>query len=66
MTGHEAQALAIWTILMTLDVDHVAHGECGEGLDAALRLINDVHYRMGRCYEHQGKAELAAASYEKY
>jgi tetratricopeptide (TPR) repeat protein len=66
MTGHEQQALAIWTILLTLDVEEVAYGECGEGMDAALRLINDVHYRIGRCYQHQGKQDLAIQSFEKY
>jgi tetratricopeptide (TPR) repeat protein len=66
MNGQASQALAIWTIMLGLDLDDVAHGECGEGMDSALRLINDAHYRMGRCYQHLGKTAQASESYEKY
>src|SRR5215203_4268367 len=47
MNGQESQALAIWTILLGLDLEEIAHGDCGEGMDQAMRLINDVHYRVG-------------------
>jgi len=66
MNAQESEALAIWTILLSLDLDEVAHGECSEGMDQALRLMNDVHYRMGRCYEHLGRHDLASESFEKY
>jgi tetratricopeptide (TPR) repeat protein len=66
MTGKETAAVAIWTLLLDLDPDEIANGECGEGMDWALQLINDVHYRMGRYFEHKGRDSLARASYDKY
>lgn len=66
MNGQESSALAIWTILLGMDMEDVAYGECSEGMDWALQLINDVHYRMGRCYMHLGEKDLARVSFEKY
>jgi len=66
MNGQESAALAIWTILLGMDMEEVAYGECSEGMDWALQLINDVHYRMGRYFQHKGKEQLARASFEKY
>jgi predicted Zn-dependent protease len=66
MTGHEDAALVIWTMLLQKEPEEVAYEECGEGMDWALQLLNDVHYRMGRYYEWKGITELARVSYEKY
>jgi tetratricopeptide (TPR) repeat protein len=66
MCGREEAALAIWILLLDMDVEKVAYGECDEGMDWALQLLNDVHYRMGRYYEWKGKPEQARISYEKY
>jgi hypothetical protein len=66
MSGREDAALAIWILLLNMDVEQVAYGECGEGMDWALQLLNDVHYRMGRYYEWKREKELAFASYSKY
>jgi tetratricopeptide (TPR) repeat protein len=66
MSGREVAALTIWTLLLDMDVEQVAYGECGEGMDWALQLLNDVHYRMGRYYEWNDKPEQARVSYEKY
>jgi tetratricopeptide (TPR) repeat protein len=66
MSGQEASALAIWTLLLNMDLEQVAYGECGEGMDWALQLVNDVHYRMGRYFQWSGQPELARASFEKY
>jgi tetratricopeptide (TPR) repeat protein len=66
MSGREPAALAIWTILLNTELPEVAYGECGEGMDWALRLINDVHYRMGRLFQRRGDLALARASFEKY
>ncbi len=51
MNGREDAALVIWTILRDMDLEEVAYGECGEGMDWALQLLNDVHYRVGRYYQ---------------
>jgi tetratricopeptide (TPR) repeat protein len=66
MSGREDSALAIWTILLDMDLEQVAYGECGEGMDWALQLINDVHYRIGRYYQWKEDHERAAASFTKY
>jgi tetratricopeptide (TPR) repeat protein len=66
MSGREDAALAIWTLLLDMDVEKVAYGECGEGMDWALQLLNDTHYRVGRYYEWKGDAERAGVSYRKY
>jgi tetratricopeptide (TPR) repeat protein len=66
MNGQESAALAIWTLLLGMDLDDVANGECSEGMDWAMQLINDVHYRTGRYYERNGQVELALVSFEKY
>ncbi len=66
MSGRESAALAIWTILLDMDLEEVAYGECGEGMDWAMQLINDVHYRMGRYFQWKGQDDQASASFEKY
>lgn len=66
MCGQEDSALAIWTILLGMDLEDVAYGECSEGMDWALQLINDVHYRMGRYYQWKENPEQARISFEKY
>lgn len=66
MCGHGDAALAIWTLLLSMDLEEVAYGECAEGMDWALQLINDVHYRMGRYYQWKKDPERARVSFEKY
>jgi tetratricopeptide (TPR) repeat protein len=62
MTGRESAALAIWTTLLRMDLEDIAYGEHGEGMDWALQLVNDVHYRVGRYYQRVGEKRLAAES----
>jgi hypothetical protein len=66
MAGRESAALAIWTILLDMDLEEIAYGECGEGMDWAMQLVNDVHYRMGRYFQWKGEEKQARASFEKY
>ena len=66
MTGREHSALAIWTLLQDMELEDVAYGECSEGMDWAMQLVNDVHYRMGRYYQWKGNKELARVSFGKY
>jgi tetratricopeptide (TPR) repeat protein len=44
MAGRASAALTIWTALLNIDLDTVAYGEHGEGMDWALQLVNDVHF----------------------
>src|SRR5947209_3165974 len=48
MSGQEDAARNVWTVLLSTDLEEIAYGDCGEGMDGALRLVNDVHYRLGR------------------
>lgn len=66
MTDQESAALAIWNLLLAMDLAEVADGDCGEGMDMAMRLLNDVHFRIGRYYQWKGEPELARLSFEKY
>jgi tetratricopeptide (TPR) repeat protein len=66
MSGSEDAALAIWTLILNNDLEEVAYGECGEGMDWAMQLLNDVHYRIGKYYQHKGQNDLARISFEKY
>jgi tetratricopeptide (TPR) repeat protein len=66
MCGCGAAALAIWTSILSMEVEEVAFGEHGEGMEWALQLINDVHFRVGRYYQSIGRQELAAEAFGKY
>lgn len=66
MAGRMSGALTIWTALLSLDVETIAFGEHGEGMDWALQLVNDVHFRMGRAYQALGENTLAQQSFAKY
>jgi len=66
MNGRSEAALAIWTLLLEMDMEQVAYGECSEGMDWALQLINDVHYRVGSYHLWKGQEEQARISFDKY
>jgi tetratricopeptide (TPR) repeat protein len=66
MAGRGALALPIWIMLLRMEPEQVAYDDHGEGMEWALRLLNDVHYRIGRYYQWIGRNDLAAESYHKY
>lgn len=66
MCGRGESALAIWISLINMDLNEVAYGDHGEGMDSALQLINDVQYRIGRYYQSIGRDNLARDSFRKY
>ncbi len=66
MSGREDAALTIWTVLLGMDLEEVAYGECAEGMDWALQLINDIHCRVGRYYQWKQDPERARVWFEKY
>jgi tetratricopeptide (TPR) repeat protein len=66
MNDREDAALVIWTLLRTMDLEAIAYDECGEGMDWALQLVNDVHYRIARYYQWKEEHELARHSFAKY
>ena len=66
MNRQESAAFAIWTLLLSMDVEEVANAEGGEGMDWAMQLLNDVHYRVGKYYMRKGQREQAKVSFTKY
>jgi tetratricopeptide (TPR) repeat protein len=66
MCGREPSAFAIWTLLLEMDLEDVAYGECSEGMDWAMQLINDVHFKMGKYYDWKGDVSNARVSFKKY
>jgi tetratricopeptide (TPR) repeat protein len=66
MTGQEQAAAAVWMLLLNMDLEEVAFGDCGEGMEWALQLVNDAQYRLARYYQWEGDHERARASFQKY
>jgi tetratricopeptide (TPR) repeat protein len=66
MRGEESSALAIWSLLLARDPEEIANEPCGEGIEWAMQLINDVHYRVARYYQRKEEPEMARTSFEKY
>jgi tetratricopeptide (TPR) repeat protein len=66
MSGQESSALAIWTVLRNMDLEDIAYGDCSEGMDWAMQLVNDVNFRIGRYFQWKQEPELARASFQKY
>jgi tetratricopeptide (TPR) repeat protein len=66
MTDREDAAAAIWLLILNHDFDRIAGDDCGEGPEAAMRLLNDVHYRLGRYYQWRNQRDLARQSFGKY
>jgi tetratricopeptide (TPR) repeat protein len=66
MSGQEDAARNVWTVLLNSDLEEIAYGDCGEGMDHAMRLLNDVHYRLGRYYLWKKEPQLTRTSFEKY
>lgn len=66
MVGREQEALAMWQDLLDADLEEIAHGDHGEGMDWAMQLINDVHFRMGRCRQSLKQWGPARQSLRKY
>ncbi len=59
MLEREKEALRIYRSLLRKGVRRIAHGQCGEGIRVAKRLVTDVHYRMAGCYRDLGRRDLA-------
>ena len=66
MTHREHLALVIWIRLLDMDLEEIAYGEHGEGMDWALQLVNDVHFKLAKYYQWAGKTVWAMESTKKY
>jgi tetratricopeptide (TPR) repeat protein len=66
MNRREDLAFAIWIRLLDMDIEEIAYGEHGEGMDRALQLVNDVHFKLAKYYQWVGKPAQAVESTKKY
>lgn len=66
MVGRVAEAIGVYQQLLGRDVEDVAYGVCGEGMDWALQLLNDSNYRLGRCQQFLGDRKEAQLALLKY
>ncbi|PYP86125.1 MAG: hypothetical protein DMG65_19420 [Candidatus Angelobacter sp. Gp1-AA117] len=66
MLGREKEALSIFRWLTTWGEETLAHGPCGEGIQAARSLIADCFYRIGTILARQGQRKRAAAAFREH
>jgi len=69
MLGRWEEAERVYSGLIARGVDHVAYGDCGEGLDWAMSLFADCEYRRASCFAKSGEpnqAKEALARYQDY
>jgi len=60
MLKRNEDAIQLYKNLIRRGIDKIAYGECGEGIRAARRLVNNSHYRLGLLYARIGNFHLAA------
>ncbi len=65
---HEKDDLAIenWNKLLQEGVEKIAYGECGEGLQQAKSMLNDVRMRMALSYSETGQKNKALFFYKEH
>jgi tetratricopeptide (TPR) repeat protein len=66
MLGRRKEALSVFRWLTTWSEERLAHGPCGEGIQAARSLIADCFYRIGAILEEQGQRKRAGAAFREH
>jgi len=66
MLGRKKEALSVYRWLTSWGEERVAHGRCGEGIQAARSLIADCFYRIGTILEEQGQRKRAIAAFREH
>lgn len=66
MLGKPGPALRIYRGLLQRGLKSVGHDECGEGEEWAISLLTDCLFRMGLCYQGQGKNAAALRAFRKH
>ncbi|SRR6266567_3686472 len=66
MLGRNKEALSIYRWLISWGEERLAHGPCGEGIQAARSLIADCYYRIGTILEEQGQRKRALAAFGEH
>jgi tetratricopeptide (TPR) repeat protein len=66
MLERNEEALHVYKGLIRRGVNHIAYGECGEGIRVARNMINDCRYRLGLIYADMGEFRLASKYIKEY
>jgi hypothetical protein len=66
MLGRNRESLLLYRWLLSWGEQHLAHGECGEGIRWARSLVTDCHHRIARIWEERRQWKKALAEYETY
>jgi tetratricopeptide (TPR) repeat protein len=66
MLGRYQEALAVFRWLASWDEDHLANGECGEGIRKARSLVADCLYRIACIWEAKRQWTKSAAAFQGY
>ncbi len=66
MLERNEESLRVYKSLIRRGIYHIAYGECGEGIRAARRMINDCRYRLGLLYADIGKFKLTSKYIKEY
>lgn len=66
MLGKNKEALALYRWLISWGEEHLAHGECGEGLPRARSMIADCHYRIAGILDDQKQRKRALKALDQY
>jgi tetratricopeptide (TPR) repeat protein len=59
MLSKKKEARLVYRRLLRRGVEHLAYGECGEGVRWAEALLADCRYRIGMNYADEGRKKLA-------
>ncbi len=66
MKDRDKEAIKIWKKLLNRKLKDIAYGDCGEGIEFAKSLKNDIRVRIGKCYLGLGKKQKALKYLQKY
>lgn len=66
MNEKNSEAIEIWEILLTKDIHEIADDECGDGIQFAKSLINDIRFRIGDAYLAKKNKEKALNYYQSH
>jgi len=66
MLERNDEAIQIYKRLVRKGASRIAHGACGEGIQAARSLVNDSRYRLGLIYARKVEFLLAKKYFKDY
>ena len=62
----DKDAIAIWNKMLQKGIKEIAYSECGEGLQNAKSMLNDVRMRIGLSYFETEQKEIALSYFKEH